>query len=72
MKNFVSYYYNIEEKSTGKRHNFIGDFVIDYQIKNERDIALVKSIIEDAVPAACGPNFELISVGIITWRTLGE
>lgn len=72
MKNFVSYYYNIKEKSTGNRHNFIGDFVIDYQIKNERDIALVKSIIEDAVPAACGPNFELVSVSIITWRTLDE
>lgn len=72
MKNFVSYYYNIKEKSTGIRHNFIGDFVTNYQIKSERDIALIKSGIEDGIRAACGPNFKLVSVSIITWRTLDE
>lgn len=72
MKNFVSYYYNIKEKSTGARHNFVGDFVIGYSIKNEKDIAFIKSSIEDAVRTACGSDFELVSVSIITWRPLDE
>ncbi len=70
MKNFVSYYYNIKEKSTGNRHGFIGDFVIGYQIENEKDIAFIKSCIEDGVRRACGSDFELVSVSIITWKTL--
>lgn len=72
MKNFVSYYYNIKEKSTGKRHNFIGDFTTGYPIKNESDIAFIKRGLEDGVRAACGSNFELVSVSIITWRPFDE
>ena len=72
MKNFVSYYYNIKEKSTGIRHNFIGDFTTGYPIKSEKDIALIKSGIEDAVRKVCGPKFELVAVSIITWRILDE
>lgn len=70
MKNFVSYYYNIKEKSTGNRHNFIGDFVIGCPIESESDIALIKGSIENGVRAACGSDFELVSVSIITWKTL--
>lgn len=73
MKNFVSYYYNIKEKSTGTVHNSIGDFVIDCPIESEADIEFIKANIENAVRAACvahGSDFELVSVSIITWKTL--
>lgn len=73
MKNFVSYYYNIKEKSTGIMHKFIGDFVTGNQIESEADIEFVKGSIENAVRAACvaqGSDFELVSVSIITWKAL--
>jgi hypothetical protein len=73
MKNFVSYFYNIKDKSTGDVHNSIGDFVIDYPIESEADIESIKATIDNAVRAACvahGSDFELVSVSIITWKTL--
>jgi len=72
MKNFVSYYYVIKEKSTREVRKFIGDVVVDYPIKSEGDIKYTKKLIEEGVRAACGSYFEFVSASIITWRPLDE